>query len=89
MLFLLLIGLACLVSFVPLGIATAVKVKKIGSLVAGVSSAAFAAVAGYFFSAAFAVAGASVALPVVVFVGVTILCAIWTVFLFVTADENN
>ena len=89
MIFLVLVATACLASFVPLAVATATKAKKVGSLLAGVFAVGFAATAGYFFSASFAVSGVSIALPVVLFGGVVVLSAIWTIFLFVTSDENN
>jgi hypothetical protein len=79
----------CLGTVMPLGIATALKAKRAGSIIGGLLSLAIAAGCGYFFSALLMLAETSVALPVVVFGGTAALCAMWTVFLFSTSDENN
>lgn len=89
MLFLLMIGGACLASFVPLGVATPAKAKNVGSVAAGIFSSGLAAAGGYFFSGMFALAGDSIDLPVVMFGGAALLCVIWTIFLFLTSDDNN
>jgi hypothetical protein len=81
--------LGCLTAVMPLGIATAVKVKRVGSILGGFLSLAIAAVCGYFFCGLFLLAEISLALPAVVFGGTALLCAIWAVFLFATADEHN
>lgn len=86
----LVLAVACLATFVPLVVAVAMKVKRIGAAVATLASLAILAVATWIVSLAIGLAEGGISWGVLIIaMGLALLCLLAGAFLYFTADDNN
>ncbi len=88
--YLLLIALAYLSAFIPLGVAFALKARRLGSIFATMLSLGMVGGVTWICSiVVFPLGVDGLAWPIIVGGGFGILCVIGGWFLFATSDENN